>query len=253
MTISHARRWLAASLLAAAALPVLAADGLGFTFNDGPQLKLVPREAGAPPNEQPVSLAPEGVGRLLGKVRVKVDVGDEPLFAAGEVEEMQGRVAQLLAQATPDQDVLLESAYRRGVAGPLSPRTVVGARLFVQGGRLQLIVHDARLPGSNINGVGTAPSVTYGSRKSPGGVRLSAPGAEQSRPDWVALSLADAAAAPRAESQAPAAARPYAPPAPPAPPANAEERLTTLKRLHEKGLITDEEYQQKRREILQSL
>ena len=32
-----------------------------------------------------------------------------------------------------------------------------------------------------------------------------------------------------------------------------EQRLSTLKRLHDRGLITDDEYQQKRREILQAL
>jgi hypothetical protein len=68
----------------------------------------------------------------------------------------------------------------------------------------------------------------------------------------VALSLAEASAPPAP----PAAAAPTAAPAAPRTPAgsaSAEERLTTLKRLHEKGLITDEEYQQKRREILQAL
>ncbi|MDE2298373.1 MAG: SHOCT domain-containing protein [Burkholderiales bacterium] len=32
-----------------------------------------------------------------------------------------------------------------------------------------------------------------------------------------------------------------------------ERRLETLKRLHDKGLITDDEYRQKRKEILQLL
>jgi hypothetical protein len=245
MIISSARRSFAACLLALAVPCAPAADGLGFSFGDGPQLQLVRREAGSPPNEQPVALSAEAVGRLLGKVRLQTDAGDEALFAPAEIEQMQGRLAQLLAQATPEQDLLLASAYRRGMAGALSPRTAIGARLFIKGGQLQLIVHDARLPVTSALGAGTTPSLTFGSRSAAGTVHLLVPGAQQPRPDWVALSLADAAAPPAA-AQAPAAARSPAA-------ASAEERLTTLKQLHEKGLITNEEYQQKRREILQAL
>ena len=43
-------------------------------------------------------------------------------------------------------------------------------------------------------------------------------------------------------------------PAPAAPAAeDAEQRLTTLKRLYDKGLITKSEYEKKRQEILKSL
>ena len=177
----------------------LAADGLDITFGHGPHLQLAPRETGAPPNEQPAALSPEALGRLLAKVRMQADVGDEALFAPAEIEQMQGRIAQLLARATDEQDLLLDSAYRRGIAGPLSPRNAAGAAHLV------------------------AP-----------------PGTQQPRPDWVSLSVADAVASRTAETV-------------PASPANADERLTTLKRLHDKGLITEDEYQQKRREILQAL
>ncbi|HEX7688584.1 MAG TPA: SHOCT domain-containing protein, partial [Burkholderiaceae bacterium] len=53
---------------------------------------------------------------------------------------------------------------------------------------------------------------------------------------------------------APAAVAPAhaASPAPAATP-DAEQRLTTLKRLYEKGLITKSEYEKKRQEILKSL
>jgi hypothetical protein len=55
---------------------------------------------------------------------------------------------------------------------------------------------------------------------------------------------------------APVQTAPAPAPAPRAAPASADEieqRLLTLKRLRERGLISEEEYQQKRREILQAL
>ncbi|MDE2093084.1 MAG: SHOCT domain-containing protein, partial [Burkholderiales bacterium] len=57
----------------------------------------------------------------------------------------------------------------------------------------------------------------------------------------------------------PLSAPPQAAPAPAPKPLDAagaadiERRLETLKRLHDKGLITDDEYRQKRKEILQLL
>jgi hypothetical protein len=44
-----------------------------------------------------------------------------------------------------------------------------------------------------------------------------------------------------------------APPPPPPSPATPRERLTELTRLHDEGLLTDEEYQAKRKEIISQL
>ncbi|MDY0748595.1 SHOCT domain-containing protein [Paucibacter sp. R3-3] len=52
---------------------------------------------------------------------------------------------------------------------------------------------------------------------------------------------------------APVVAVPAAAPAAAAPMSDPERRLETLKRLHSKGLITDQEFEEKRREILKSL
>ena len=99
--------------------------------------------------------------------------------------------------------------------------------------------------------------------------------------DWLALATTGVAEAPsapvpvpataqRATTQpapaqpaaAPAAALPAAPASQPPPAARPrdpgfadeiEQRLLTLKRLRERGLISEEEYQQKRRDILQLL
>jgi hypothetical protein len=53
------------------------------------------------------------------------------------------------------------------------------------------------------------------------------------------------------------AAQPMAAPAPaastPAPAQTPEQRIRTLDELHQKGLVTDAEYQQRRKEILDSI
>jgi hypothetical protein len=63
------------------------------------------------------------------------------------------------------------------------------------------------------------------------------------------------AAAPSAAPAAPpaAAAAPSAPAKPATAAAEIEERLATLKRLRERDLISEAEYQQKRRELLDRL
>jgi hypothetical protein len=68
-----------------------------------------------------------------------------------------------------------------------------------------------------------------------------------------AAAPAPAAGARIATPAAPAAAAPALRPRDPGYADEVEQRLLTLKRLRERGLISEEEYQQKRREILQAL
>jgi hypothetical protein len=184
---------------------------------------------------------------------------------------------QALALAVPGDDVLLLSSYRRE-GGILGAPKAVTARIFVQGGSLQMIVHDARHDFYDLyRGTYVQPKFTYGSRAAAGTAVLQSPGATNRRPDWISIPLqgpATPAAAPAPIQPMPlqaaplqAAPAPAAPPlvapvaAPPAPrkaldPASAddiERRLETLKRLRDKNLITEDEYQQKRKEILQLL
>ena len=77
---------------------------------------------------------------------------------------------------------------------------------------------------------------------------LSMPGAA---PAVVVLGVAPAAAPASATLAAPRAAQPAAAPEPP--PTEAEQRLATLKRLRDRGLISEEEFQEKRKEVLKLL
>ena len=231
------------------------------------------REAGAPANQHPARFAPETIRQLLAPARLVVSKGTQPLFAPDELNDLIEPLSEALASVGPDEDLLLLSTHRRG-EGVLRAPLGLTARLFVQGDALQLIVHEARRDfvdayiGSRIT-----PTFTFGSRNKPGLVSLQDPGATLRRADWLAIPLNRApaptmapapvvlpAAAPGVPPQQMAPVAPAAmPPAPaprPAAPASADEieqRLLTLKRLRERGLISEEEYQQKRREILQAL
>ena len=225
-------------------------------------VRLAAREADAPPNQHPQQFNAENLHRLLAQVRTAGGAGSEPLFAADELGELIEPLVQAFENARPNDDVLLLSSARRGSGVLLQPFAVT-ARLFVQSGNLQLIVNDARYEFMN-RAIGTRqqPVFTYGSRARAGTAVLRSDAATAVRPDWLAMSMAGTPAAAAAlpavgagpavgsgtGPAAPAAAAPVA-----APSNDIEQRLTVLKRLREKGLISEEEYVQKRKEILSQL
>lgn len=230
-------------------------------------LRLVPREPGSAPNAHPVSVQPELLRQQLALLRAGLRGGEGPLFHPGELAELIEPIAQALSVAGAGDDLVLLSTSRRD-GGVLSAPLGITARLFVEGGALNLLVHDARLDFVNAYiGSRIPPTFTFGSRTAAGGTALRSVSATSRRADWVALPLAaltgPVAAAPVVQpaTPAPAAAPAAVVPAPVAPARprdpgfadEVEQRLTTLKRLREKNLITEAEYQQKRRQILDLL
>lgn len=237
-------------------------------------IQLAPKETAAPANEHPQKLHPEGLRQQLTLVRTPVKGAVQPLFSKDELDELVEPLAQALSVAGPGDDVLLLSTARRGEGVLGTPRGIT-ARLFVQGGHLNMLVHDARLDFVNdYIGSRIAPQFDFGSRGRAGTARIESSAAANRRADWLALPLAPAAKPQAAALGAPAAA-PIAvvQPAPaavaPAPaavtvsPANRPrdtafyeeqaQRLKGIKLLRDQGAISEEEYQQKRREILSSL
>lgn len=243
-----------------------------WTLHEFTAIRLVPREPGSAANQHPAQLEAEALRQQLGQVRFVVGSGTQALFAGDELGELIEPLIEAFGNATPDDDLLLLSTSRRG-AGLLSQPLGITARLFVQGGQLQLLVNDARYEFFNeYKGTGKAPQFSFGSRTKAGQVALRSAAGSNARPDWLVLPTslqAAAAAAPPAPPAPPLAGTPKTvAPAPAAPAAAAqpalrprdpgfaeevEQRLITLKRLRERGLISEEEYQQKRREILQAL
>lgn len=239
------------------------------------EVRLVPSEPGAPANNHPVTLSTNVLRDLLNQVRISGGRGaGEPLFAREELDELVDAMTEALMVAGPREDLVFNSSSRRG-GGILTMPYAVTARLFVQGDKLSLIVHDSRFDFfGEYRGSNKLPEFVYGSRAAAGPASIDRAGASRRRADWIEIPLALAAspAAPVVMPGAPVApagpgsAAPPAPVATPAPPAAApnrprdagffeeqEQRLAALKRLREKGLITEEEYQQKRAEILKTL
>lgn len=267
-----------------------APKGKLWTIGDYSWVQLVDKERGAPDNQHPANLTGEQLKAVLGSVQTTVDGKTAPLFSSIELGELVDPLSKAFANAKPGEDVLLVTSARH--EGFEFTPVAVTARLFMQGGALNLIVHDARYQFFNqARGSNHPPSFTFGSRESAGADPLGSNQGANRRRDWLALEVGrgtsvaapavqvpgpitpagatpaapapvPAAAAPAAVA-APAAAAPVAPLAPPAaaaPPVHdkawydqVEMRLEALKRLRDRNLITEDEYQKKRREILDAL
>jgi hypothetical protein len=254
-----------------------------WRISDYTTIELVAREAGAPENQHPWTIEPNTLHALLQQVQVIRGGAAKPLFAIDELNNIVPALTEALAHARADQDIALVSSARHE-DNTFYSITAVTARLFVVDGRLNLIVHDPRVDFyDTTRGSGMAPRFTVGSRSEQGSAPVQSPSATNKRADWLVLSAASAplagaaAAAPTAvvapPVPAPAVAPPMAAPAPVAPavvpvpaappapatatpapaPGDAEQRLITIKRLYDKGLLTKSEYEKKRQEIIKGL
>ncbi|KQW00253.1 SHOCT domain-containing protein [Rhizobacter sp. Root1221] len=247
-----------------------AGEKLVFRINELSAIQLVPREGGVP-NQHPRVVEPEVIRQQLSALRLTPPKGAvEPLFGEAESADLAEPIARALAAAKPDQDLLLLSTSRRD-GSYFSPPVGLTARLFVANDRLNVIVHDARNEYySRWRGTSIRPDFTFGSRTAASKTNLLAQAGVLQRPDWAALPLVPLAADPAkpavapapvvvqvapyvAPAAAPAAVAPAPAAAPAVAPSEAENRLRTLKRLRDGGLISEEEFQQKRAEVLKAL
>ena len=219
-----------------------------WDLNSSTFIRLVPREKGAKPNEHPVKLDAAVLAAKLGAILTTTQEKQESLFEKAELGMLTRTLSEALALADPGEDLLIFSGNKRG-HGTFSATTAVVARLFVKDGALNFLVHDTRLEiyvfRMNRSDMWRLPTA---SRTAPTQEAIQCPGAVSVRPDWLVLPL-DLAA--RAEVAVPVPA--------PKPqevlpsPVNSEQRLRLLKQLREENIISEEEYQTKRREILKTL
>lgn len=252
-------------LVAGAAEPAgKAAKARSWEIGEFTAIRLAPKESGAPDNDQPVVLSAEGLRAQLAAVQAVVRGKQEALFGADELQELVRPLTEALSVAGPGEDVLLLSTSRRD-AGVLGAPYGITARLFIQGQALNLVVRDTRLDFFNAyRGTKVPPTFVYGSRAVAGTDTIRSAGASSRRADWLVFPLN--APAPTLVPAAPPALLPASPARAEQPPAAAParvpeagfydaqaERLRGLRRLRDQGLISEEEYQQKRREILQTL
>ena len=254
-----------------------------WRISDYTTVELVAREPGAADNQHPWTVDQATLRSWLQPVSVLRNGTARSLFGSDELDNIVPAIREALANARPDQDIgLVSSAHHED--NSFFSITAVTARLFVVDGHLNLIVHDARVDFYDAaRGSGMAPHFTIGSRTSEGSWPVTGAGATNKRADWLVLGSvvppappaaavapvvpvapvappAPTMAAPQAPGAAPAAAVPV-PPAPPAAVApatpatsgDAEQRLLTIKRLYDKGLLTKSEYEKKRAEIIKGL
>ncbi len=219
-------------------------------------------EPGAPANSHPFQASPKALEQTLGSVLVASPQGEEHLFDEGEAAGLSRSLSEALAVTLPGEDLELVSTVKR--LGAISSYALtVTARIFVVGGRLNLLVHDARRDVAFAYNLDfQPPKFEFGSRAKASAVILRAEGAEVRRPDWLVLPLpvaepqAKATPMPPPATVAPAPTSPApvaAPPAPAAPAPTLESRLLRLKQLREQNLITEEDYAKRKQELLREL
>jgi hypothetical protein len=233
-------------------------------------VRIETRESGAAPNQHPFEVAPAALRAMLERVQL-VEAKATPLFTAKQLDEIAAPLASALARATAEQDVSFAVSDQFGYLGPLASRAVTTARVFHRDGQLQVIAglvrHDFE---SQFRGSGLLIAFEPGQRSKPveRGNKLSVAVGNGAavRDDWIALNTDVAAAnaatpAPGVPTAPPGAAKPTAAPAAPVPAAkdgdelyrSTAERLRALEKLRKDGLITEAEYQEKRRQILREL
>jgi hypothetical protein len=263
---------------------------------------IVPAGKGAQtPFAHPVALTPEQLNEALRQLQVSVDGGKPTrVFPPAAIDMLVEPLSRGLAEAGPEQELLIQTVSRDPALGLLFGPTVTNARVFAADGFLQFVFGEARgefsnefratgvlrafvkpdrnsgretnwalvgdaLALSNVSGdpahaaVSPAawshvavPEARSTTEPTPGpGLGAPVTAAAVAAPAASAMSSTPAAAS---VSSAPAATTPTPAAAPPLQTSERfAERLRTLERLHEEGLITDQEYATKRQDILNEI
>jgi hypothetical protein len=219
-------------------------------------------------NLHPADVPADRLRSMLESIEVRPEGENKGvrLFNDDELKILSENIHVGLAQASPDEDVTFAIiGHYPALMGLLKERMVTTGRAFCRDGEFDIIFGEVHRSVRENEDRRLYPLLP-GSRReaAPREWRLAATSGgetfDQKRPDWITFSLA----APPAPAITPPArestgTEQKAPPAiSPAKPAdagrkNAEERLMILNELHNKKLITDEEYRAKRREILNEL
>ena len=274
----------AAALLLAA--PAGAVETVWQKGNDF--VRIEKADGGTSPSALP-KLSADAVRAVLSSVQVSGDGDTGPLLDSDQLSLIAKPIAQALAQAGPGQDVAFAVHVQSGILDYLGPPRATAGRIFIDGDSVGLIlgmVHDTFLtstfaadPARIRTGSRLTPQETE-HRIVPGGaVSLAVAG----RGDWAKISsvawtgtygmptaqspAAPSQAAPSTEAPAataapkptpaPAAAVPNMPAAASAPvpqdPKQIEERFAALKRLLDNHMISQDEYDHAKADLLKAM
>ncbi len=225
---------------------------------------LVPQDLGTAvkvtPNNHPADLTESQLIGLLGSIQVREDLKDKPapLFSEGSLTLLAPHIQQALKQANPGQDVSFAVVGLYKTLLGLANRAMISSgRIFYKDGKLNLILgivkQDIRYRTDGSDRDFRLIPIGYRQDAAQGEWSL-VPSEdhpfEMPRRDWLVLDpkyakiMTQVSPAPEAQIKTTASApqkksdRPLT------------ERLATLNELKAKGLITEDEYKQKRAEIM---
>ena len=215
-------------------------------------------EDGAQPNDHPYKVTATQLKSVLANLQVQKSGDPDPIFTEEEQNEVAAPLAIALGKAGPSEDVTFAVSGKRGPVALLMSRTVTTGRMFVKNGAINIIFNDIHGEFENqFLATGWLRPFVAGSRNSPAPVNVVAPPgttyAAGNRRDWILLaeSTVPPPLAPLARDRTTPGVAPVAPQGDYY--QDVEKRLTILKGLKDKGLITEQEYDDKRKEILKGL
>jgi hypothetical protein len=214
-------------------------------------------------NSHPITLEADQLSAALSRVRARSGETGEIIDLVPEKNRQEAavRLAKELRRIAPNQELHLVSFRHIGTFFS-GQRNASAARVFIESGRLNLIFGQIDLFFSEFRDP-DRPVPPMGSRKRAASLKGRIMPTEgvtlvDGRNDWVALDLVPATPPPPAA--APPAGGPGQTPGVSSPKAaikpqekSIEEKLKILKDLRDKDLITEQEYVEKKRQILDDL
>jgi len=213
---------------------------------------------------QPVKVEEDKLAQALDSIQYRPADGGRvrSLLNEKEVQRLSRQLKRALAEVSSGEEVVFAMIGPHGASGVFAKGDLTTGRVFVDNGNLQVIIGEARkdfLPEYLQSGY--LPAFTPGNpshRVSTGwnlGVADGSPVRLRDRGDWAEIPLAALQHSARQEAPAratePAQGGSQARPEPQR--RTLRDRLKTLKQLHDDGLITDQDYDRKRKEILEQL
>lgn len=208
---------------------------------------------GTDQNQHPATTGTDNLTSLLAGIQIESAKGKfVSLFSRAELENLAPALVNALSSAGPGNDLLVMATARRE-GGMLSlPQTVL-ATVFVRQNQLHVLVKEARADLlSRFRSTHIKPVVEFSSRSQASGVKLQSAAGVNERSDWLALPLNAQTAATTGNQLVPASRAVTA--------VKSEnfyneqaKRLQGLKMLREQNLISEDEYQAKRKAIIEGL
>jgi hypothetical protein len=234
-----------------AACPTCAAKDMVWYEGEFDQVHLVGSTGGA--RAHPRNIATETLVRSLATIRL----GNQRLLDEEAAALLSQGLSKAFAVAGPQQEAIFLITAKSG--GLLSAKTASSGRAFIDANGVNVIFGEAAAEFlARYRATRMTKAFDFGSVGKPSPVSLTSDSLTMRRPDWVVIPLSGAlpAASPATAAPVPAASV-QAEPARALPAirdehyyAAQEQRLRALKRLREQELISEQEYQAKRSDIL---